>query len=134
MYFNNNIFQDATNAALTPLQTGNYYVIVTLNDCSSQPSNIISYNHTGIEETTNSNRIELYPNPTTGIIRVSLNIQFESDYFVEVYNNLGTLIQTIEKEKSETKFNINLSIYPSGFYLLRFFSKSISYHGIVINK
>jgi len=60
--------------------------------------------------------ISIYPNPTTNIITVSLmNYEIKS---IEIYNVLGEKVGfTSFNGTSET--NLDLSIYPSGIYLLK---------------
>jgi hypothetical protein len=65
---------------------------------------------------------------------MSINIQFNSDCTIEIYNNLGSLLQTIAKGKLETNYSIDLEEYPYGLYLFHFFSKSTLYQIKVIKK
>jgi hypothetical protein len=74
-----------------------------------------------------SKDILLWPNPTNGIVEVSVNNIFENDYQIEVFNTLGNKILSLSKKRTENLFNIDLSNYPSGIYLIHFLSKNMNY-------
>ena len=65
-----------------------------------------------------NNGISVYPNPTTGIVKIILNNNFNSDYIVDIYDNVGGLLQTLKKSKSEVNFDLDLSSYSAGIYLI----------------
>lgn len=133
-YFNTSIINDAINNTYIPLQKGDYFVIVSINGCASQPSNIISLNQRGIDGAWSFLDLNIYPNPTTGIIKITINNKFNSDYFVEVYNNIGIILQILKKDKSEINFEIDLGKFPGGFYMLRISDKNKKYLIKVIKK
>jgi len=133
-YLNKNILSTAVNSTLVPVSNGDYYVIITLNACSSQPSNIISYNPTGIDETNSENEINVYPNPTTGIVKLILNNNFNSDYIIDIYDNVGGLLQTLKKSKSVVNFDLDLSGYSTGVYLIRIYTSVKNYQFKVVKK
>ena len=61
---------------------------------------------------------DLYPNPTTGILNVEFrNVNFESGATLQLLDLEGRLLQ--EFKIQNPKFQIDLSPYPSGTYLLR---------------
>lgn len=101
------------------------YIVAT-----NSPANTISIlelSHVGITEITISNVFEVHPNPTSGVITISLKMQFDSDYNIEIYNILGVLLHKISKTKSETNFTIDITKYPKGQYFLRINSLNQSY-------
>lgn len=132
--FGNSIIPNATNSSFIPSLSGDYYVIVTINGCSSQQSNIISYINTGINAFTANNGISIYPNPTSGEIRIELNDKFESDYSVEVFDNAGILLQIMKKRKSEIAFVLDLGKFSSGQYTLRIKALNKFYQAKVIKE
>ncbi len=72
---------------------------------------------TGISNPSNNvSLVELYPNPTSGEIYMSMQ-KLEDNYSVEVYNNLGMLInkRNIESTVSKT----DLTQQPDGIYYIR---------------
>jgi len=100
------------------------YIIAT-----NSPENTVSIldlSHVGFDETNISNLLEVYPNPTSGVITVSINKQLDSDYIIEVYNVLGVLLKKISKAIDETNFVVDLTQYHKGQYLLHFISRNQS--------
>ncbi|MCE3225812.1 MAG: hypothetical protein K0S32_363 [Bacteroidetes bacterium] len=67
---------------------------------------------TGIPENSNIRGFEVFPNPTSGIIRINS----KETVSVYVYNSAGTFLFAGSEE-------INLSGYPTGLYLLRIADK-----------
>jgi hypothetical protein len=133
-YFKNQIIPNATNASYVPLLKSFYYVVVTLNGCPSESSNIIWVNPTGIDETVDNNGIRVYPDPTTGIVKIALNNNFNSDYSVDIYDNVGVLLQTLKKSKSVVNFDLDLSGYSTGVYLIRIYNSVKYYQSKVVKK
>jgi hypothetical protein len=133
-YTNNTILSNAVSSALAPVSVGDYYVIVTLNNCSSQPSNIISYNPTGINTTGFMKETIIYPNPTTGVVKVSIKDRIYSDYTVEIYNTAGSLLLTLTKNKSETEFDLDLRKFPSESFLIKISTSRGSFQRMIAKK
>ena len=61
----------ATDAAFTPMETGNYAVIVTDGSCSDTSACIFVLVE-GISENDFGTALKLYPNPTNGIVTINL--------------------------------------------------------------
>jgi parallel beta-helix repeat protein len=133
-YFKNEMIPNATNASYVPSLKGNYYVIVTLNGCPSGLSNIIGVNTTGIDEKVDNNGINVYPNPTTGIVKIIINNHFNSDYSVDIYDNDGGLLQTLKKSRSDCNFDLDFSVYSTGVYLIRIYNSDKNYQFKEIKK
>jgi len=97
---------------------------------SNSPENTVSIlelSHVGVAETTISNLLNCYPNPTSGLIAISLKKAFDSDYNVEIYDNMGVLLHQTINTESETNFTIDISKYPAGHYFLHINSFNQSY-------
>ena len=133
-YYNNQPVQNAVNSTLIPLSDGDFFVIVTLNNCLSQPSNIISTNSTGINDLRADYEINLYPNPTADFVKIAISNKFDSDFIVEVYDNKGGLLKTLKKRESETFFWVDLSKYSAGYYFIRIYNANKFYQFKVIRK
>ncbi len=106
------------------------YLIIT-----NSPENTISIleiSYEGIDLPTNSNFMEVYPNPSSNVIKVSINKQLDSDFTIEIYNFLGCLLSKITKIKSETNFEMDLTMYPKGQYFIHFESGQLSYSKKII--
>ena len=69
----------------------------------------------GIEEA-ESSPIEVHPNPTTGIVEITLPQGYENKE-VHIYNIHGTLLQT--KQAEATKLSFDLSTYSDGVYIIK---------------
>ncbi len=111
-YKNNTLLPGATNQVYVISADGNYYDIVTLNGCSSDTSNIISYN-VGIEEFITSDEITVFPNPANDKIIIEYSI-ITKNQTISVYSILGQLL--IQQPMLQTKINIDVSSFPSGIY------------------
>jgi len=76
----------------------------------------------GIDENELANRINIYPNPSTGIFTVSVNMpQQQDEVGVEVLDALGRTVQktTVVASGSTTEFTLNLTEQPTGLYMVR---------------
>lgn len=112
-------------------------IINGLQNTTSQSQNLITLMYstsTGIDENVINSGISAYPNPTSDVLRVSVNKKFDSDFTVEVYDNAGVLLQTSRKSESLTSFDMDLSNYPNGVYTLRIEASGFYYQSKVIKK
>jgi len=75
----------------------------------------------GIAPTTLSNRITVYPNPTTGELTIDMSdMRYEmSDMRCEIYDIYGKKMSQISNLKSQISNQINISHLPAGVYFLR---------------
>jgi len=76
----------------------------------------------------------VYPNPTSGLFEISLNKPMINDYKIEIFNNLGCLIQTSVNHKSGQSVQIDMSSFPSGVYLIRIRSGNKYYQSKIIKR
>jgi uncharacterized protein (TIGR02145 family) len=67
--------------------------------------------------------IKLFPNPTTGIVEISVNKLLEKGFKIEVCNNLGSLMQSIPKSQGEKSSKIDLTRFSSGIYMIKVTTK-----------
>ncbi len=133
-YYNNQPLQNASNSSFIPLSDGNYTVIVTTNSCSSQPSDVYTWVSTGINDPVAANIINAYPNPATDGVKISISNKFDSDFIVGVYDSYGGLLETLKKSQYETFFEVDLSKYSAGYYIIRVYNTSKHYQVKVIRK
>ncbi|NLH52651.1 MAG: T9SS type A sorting domain-containing protein, partial [Bacteroidales bacterium] len=90
-YRNNTPIPGATQQTYVVTESGSYYVVVTLNGCSSAPSNIIEVTITGmtvVDETAFS----IFPNPNNGQFTINVNIPGESEFHLVLFNSIGEKI------------------------------------------
>lgn len=80
-------------------------------------TNAFTTQNIGINTADNGNTIiDIYPNPTTGIVEVSLPQEFENQD-IKLYNLQGSLLQTKVLNGGVATFD--LSSYPNGVYIIR---------------
>ena len=87
---------------------------------------------TGIDESTSNPIIEIYPNPTNGIVTVDFN----NTNNIKVYNTLGVLVYEEKMDQlSEGSKNIDLSNNANGIYIINVSnSKGSINHKLLLNK
>ncbi|MGB4297045.1 MAG: T9SS type A sorting domain-containing protein, partial [Bacteroidales bacterium] len=87
-YLNDNPISGATDQTYIVNENGNYFTIVTIDGCSSLPSNQITINNVGINDYSD-NEILVYPNPAQDIIYIQSN---QPIIEANIINNLGQLV------------------------------------------
>ncbi len=78
----------------------------------------------------------VYPNPTTGISKLNVKINVPEYYTIDLYNFQGDKISTIfsgNLDQSTQTFDLDLSHYSSGIYLVKITSNYVA-HALKINK
>jgi|WetSurMetagenome_2_1015567.scaffolds.fasta_scaffold03276_8 hypothetical protein len=109
----------------TPIlsSTTTYYVDAAINGCSSLQRSAVTATIeclTNINEYASSDRIKIYPNPTSGQIEININEPFDYECKIELLNNIGSLIKSIIIGKGENIIQFNLEGYPAGLYYIQF--------------
>ncbi|MFT5823641.1 MAG: hypothetical protein ACI8ZM_004903, partial [Crocinitomix sp.] len=77
----------------------------------------------------------VYPNPTTDIARLKVNVTEAEYYAIELYNFQGKKISTVFAgviENNKRTFEIDLSNYPSGTYIIKITSNYVA-HALKLN-
>jgi hypothetical protein len=75
----------------------------------------------GVSEQSQEASIMVYPNPTTGITTVEIEISLNTESTIEIYNLSGSLVQS-EKlflTSGDTKKQIDISNLTNGIYILK---------------
>lgn len=118
---------------VTPPTGTLYYLIEAVNPSSCNPSlksgnsfvstisNIASTNSIGLNEFSDEGNIQVYPNPSNGI----LTIQFNELASIEILNSLGQLV--FSETMSTTTKNIDTSAFSKGVYSLKLTAVGKSY-------
>jgi hypothetical protein len=106
-YLNDNPISGATDQTYTVSENGNYFTVVTIDGCSSLPSNLITINNVGINDYAND-EILIYPNPAQDIIYIQSSKPINE---VMIINNLGQIVATY----SDTGI-INIDQLANGVY------------------
>ena len=75
----------------------------------------------GISDQIQETNLSAYPNPTTGITTVSIELLLNTESKIEIYNLSGSLVQSekINITSGDTKKQIDISNLTSGIYLLK---------------
>ena len=74
---------------------------------------------TGISLISSADGIKIYPNLVKDKIHISISKPFSENYKIVIYNAYGGVVQIIRKNKSDVDYNINLSVYPKGLYIVK---------------
>ncbi len=112
----NGSISGATNQDYSVLTTGDYYDIVTLSGCSSNPSNTINVLITNIENIDQDKSIKIYPNPISNELTIERTGNHEKMNF-EIINTLG---QVVFKGNMTEKTTIETTNFTSGIYIIKF--------------
>ncbi|MBL4655088.1 MAG: PKD domain-containing protein, partial [Bacteroidia bacterium] len=102
---------------------GTYSVKLTVtasNGCKSSSSQSITLFAIGIEDVSIFNGIQIYPNPSSGVVNIKFENKSTEKLLYAVYNSLGQKI-LIEKEISslENIIQLDMSSEPKGIYYLK---------------
>jgi hypothetical protein len=114
------------DGVLIPGATGQFYVttsiglytdIVTVNGCSSVPSNGVNAGGVGISEK-QTGSFNIYPVPNDGVFKLSINSPSKQTFTLNVLNYLGVVIyeQKGIEVKGSSEQVIDLRPTPSGVY------------------
>jgi hypothetical protein len=120
----------ATSQNYIPAKSGEYYVIVSLNGCTSNLSNKVNFILTGTENLESANSIKLYPNPVTNelIIEIAGNLTQKN---FEIINSVG---QSIFNGTMLEKTVIQTSGFTPGVYLIKLESgKNFEFKKVIKN-
>lgn len=119
----------AINQSYTATFDGDFAVIISGNACADT-SFCFNITGTGIDELYNQFKLELFPNPTQGIIHIR-NIQ-QVKLALEVSDMNGRKL--ISKEIVEEHTEVNLNTYSSGIYIFKFYNNQEVFYLKVIKK
>jgi len=90
-YGPNGLITGADSSVFSPVSEGKYFVIVTINGCSSDTSNRVEFWFSGMESYTDESTVKLYPNPVTDELIIAMDGNNEPVNFV-IYNSAGAVV------------------------------------------
>jgi uncharacterized repeat protein (TIGR01451 family) len=103
-----------TSQILSPIQPGEYYVVVSNGNCSDTSACYVA-GTIGMNEIS-SNSIQIYPNPAQNEITVFLqNENTTAD--IEIYSLNGQLLYSVSSQIQSTKISVNE--FSSGIYFVK---------------
>ncbi|MCC7246173.1 MAG: T9SS type A sorting domain-containing protein, partial [Saprospiraceae bacterium] len=110
----------ATTANLINIAGGSYTVTIS-DEGNCTPAIVLTVGvTTGVEDPSSVRSLVLSPNPTSGSMRMSLELENSSDVSVHIMNTLGQVMQSLEMGKvNGLKQDLNLANLPDGAYFLR---------------
>ena len=111
------IIDGAESASYQPISTGYYAVIVTDSICSDT-SECKEFNFTSIAESIVNSSLNIYPNPTTGIVYVEIENNFNVNERIRIYNPIGQLIKKLDVDSKKVSFS--LSGFENGTYFIKY--------------
>ncbi|MCX6285996.1 MAG: hypothetical protein NTY96_02645 [Bacteroidetes bacterium] len=118
-YLNNQSMPGDTLNQLHVVVTGNYYTIVTLDNCSSDTSNTKHVIAVGIKNNIGFS-INVHPNPTNGLLIMDFISPKDNIYKVILFNELGTELFQSEKliPRGESIWAIDIGDISPGTVLM----------------
>jgi len=70
----------------------------------------------GIEESNLATKIDVYPNPSTNEFNVSIELNVDQNFIVNIYDLKGSLVKSYNMNSPQ--FIIDLKDFESGMYIL----------------
>ncbi len=112
---------DLNSSGINPLVYNAFFLRHELNTGAlRKPSQIddFSVNENTIDHLENELNISAYPNPTSGLLNVKIESDFDENLIdIELYNAIGKLVYSTKVENST--FEIELSSFEKGIYILK---------------
>ena len=112
---------------------GSYTLVITNGECTSGESAAIAAVYTGIKNKTNAiEELQVFPNPTDGQIRLTLNLNKVGKVSIGVFTTEGRELQTtVYGTMRQLQAEIDMSGYASGLYLLKItIDDEVHYHKV----
>jgi len=107
----------AINQTFTATQNGNYTVVITdVNGCKGT-SSVFNISNLSLNDNSINRKINIYPNPTTGIISIS-NEDNETIDKIEIVDILGKTVAT----KTENTSQVDITSLSNGMYVFKIYS------------
>ena len=107
----------ATNASYTPPVNGSYAVVVSNVSCTDTSACVnLVVDGTGIENSTLTANVKLFPNPTTGDITIDLGDL--NNVNISIMSSLGVEVFRI-KNLSMSKLQVSLAEFSEGIYFVQ---------------
>jgi hypothetical protein len=129
-YMNDAAIPGATGPTYYASVSGRYYVIVTLNSCSSDTSEVVDL-VVGISENSAAS-IVYYPNPAKTSVTIQTTGEKKLPLKVTLFSPKGIIIKEYYLKDEANLFSIDISDLASGLYFLMFSGNDINSVGKLI--
>jgi PKD repeat protein len=117
------------NQSTTALTPGSYTVeVYDANGCASGQSAPVVI--TDVEAAAATTQLAVYPNPTNGMVMLTLGQLKDPKYVLEVHNALGQIVyrEQLSVSGPSMQKELNLGIYGTGVYEIRIIGENSSTH------
>ncbi|HEY3406233.1 MAG TPA: T9SS type A sorting domain-containing protein [Ohtaekwangia sp.] len=121
-YFNDELIEGATSKEFAIIDEGKYTVMVASGGCSEWAD--FEFTITGTEDRDNLKGIMVYPNPVNESLRIQLATDRAEDFSkIAVFTITGKEMTEIQLDNypEGKKGAIDVSNYPTGIYIVKFF-------------
>lgn len=118
-YINGNEINGATGLSYNITQTGSYHVIATnFFGCETSSDTVQLTYVNAIEENSQIEGMRIYPNPTKGVFNIELNLKFNSDILINIYDIVGKAVYSDKSTTFSGNYNktVDLSNLAKGIY------------------
>lgn len=116
-YLDSDPIAGANQQTYVPTVQGEYYCVVTKNNCSAE-SNVITAPFLSNDAFDVQNSVQLYPNPANDFIDLALHGNWDGNY--TVVNHLGQIVlQGNENNKTQSTFRLLISGLKTGQYIVQ---------------
>ncbi|MDR2009406.1 MAG: PKD domain-containing protein [Bacteroidales bacterium] len=81
------------------------------------------------------NNIDIYPNPTSGIINIIIPDESVKNFYIEIYDALGRKHDAKYTNTGTNEYSININNYPEGLYVVKvIYGSSVATKKILLTK
>jgi PKD repeat protein len=134
-YLEGEAIPGATNQVYTPEESGNYTVVVTVNDCSSE-SEEFYFSMIGIDELANIQSMRIFPSPNNGQFTIYLNTGDQQSLNMKLYNTSKSLVYQEENIQVDGTLQKRMDVgnLPNGIYFMVIEGNETYIEKVVIQK
>jgi len=115
-----------------------FLLTVSDDQYTSQPDTVVITveKKTGIDddELISPKQVQVYPNPTTGLLTISMEDYLGQSPLVEVFNSMGQLVLKTESKVDSRNIEMDMSVFSQGIYTLRISVGKKQYQQKIVKK